>query len=103
MAEELLRQGDEESAMKKYGESIDITPQIAHTLIKVLQALNVEYYVAPYEADAQLAYLWFKKVVDVVATEDSDLLAFGVEKVFFKMDPEGFGKYNRCVIFVNRI
>ena len=26
MAEELLRQGDEESAMKKYGESIDITP-----------------------------------------------------------------------------
>jgi hypothetical protein len=36
MAEELLRQGDEEQAMKKYGESIDITPQIAHTLIKVL-------------------------------------------------------------------
>ena len=38
--------------MKKYGESIDITPQIAHTLIKVLQGLDVEYYVAPYEADA---------------------------------------------------
>ena len=46
---------------------------------------------APYEADAQLAYLWFKKIVDVVATEDSDLLAFGVERVFFKMDPEGYG------------
>ena len=25
-AEELLREGDEENAMKKYGESIDITP-----------------------------------------------------------------------------
>jgi exonuclease 1 len=59
MAEELLRQGDEEQAMKKYGESIDITPQIAHTLIKVLQGLGIEYYVAPFEADAQLAYLWF--------------------------------------------
>ena len=25
-------------------------------------------------------------------TEDSDLLAFGVQKVFFKMDSEGNGK-----------
>ena len=35
-AEELMREGDEENAMKKYGESIDITPQMAHTLIKAL-------------------------------------------------------------------
>ena len=31
-----MREGDEENAMKKYGESIDITPQMAHTLIKAL-------------------------------------------------------------------
>ena len=30
-------------------------------------------------------------MVDVVFTEDSDLLAFGVGKVFFKMDNEGNG------------
>ncbi len=30
--------------------------------------------------------------MDVVFTEDSDLLAFGVKKVFFKMDSEGDGK-----------
>ncbi|CDW91247.1 exonuclease 1-like [Stylonychia lemnae] len=88
-AEELLREGDEENAMKKYGESIDITPQMAHTLIKALQAMEVEYYVAPYEADAQLAYLWLKNHVQVVFTEDSDLLAFGCRKVFFKMDSDG--------------
>jgi hypothetical protein len=39
----------------------------------------------------------------VVATEDSDLLAFGVEKVFFKMDPEGFGKFSVALIIFFRV
>lgn len=30
--------------------------------------------------------------MDLVITEDSDLLAFGVEKAFFKMDNAGFGQ-----------
>jgi len=51
----------------------------------------VDYIVSPYEADAQLAYLYHQKIVDVVITEDSDLLAFGVDKVLFKMDPSGNG------------
>ena len=67
---------------------------MAHTLIKALQVLEVEYYVAPYEADAQLAYLWLKGYVQVVFTEDSDLLAFGCQKVFFKMDSDGNGNSN---------
>lgn len=48
--------------------------------------MNVRYVVAPYEADAQLAYLYKKRIIDVVITEDSDLLVFGVKKAFFKMD-----------------
>ncbi len=79
MAEEFMKEGDEINAMKMYGMSIDITPKIANKLIQALRLLNVEYYVAPYEADAQLAYLWFQGYVDVVFTEDSDLLAFGVK------------------------
>lgn len=51
----------------------------------------MEYYVAPYEADAQLAYLFMKEKVQMVITEDSDLLVFGVTKVFFKMDRAGNG------------
>ena len=51
----------------------------------------MEYYVAPYEADAQLTYLYLKKKVSVVITEDSDLLPFGVNRVFFKMDRYGDG------------
>ena len=36
---------------------------------------------APYEADAQLAYLSKEGVVDLIITEDSDLVVFGCRKV----------------------
>jgi len=48
--------------------------------------------VAPYEADAQLAYLSKEAMVDLVITEDSDLLVFGSSRVLFKMDESGYGK-----------
>ena len=44
-------------------------------VIQVLNDRNVEYIVAPYEADAQLAYLFKTKSVDAVITEDGDLAA----------------------------
>ena len=46
---------------------------------------------APYEADAQLAYLFQQKLIDIVMTEDSDLLLFGANKCLFKMDLAGKG------------
>ena len=36
---------------------------------------------APFQADGELAYLWTSGHVDVVLTEDSDLLAYGCKKV----------------------
>ena len=53
--------------------------------------MEVEYYVAPYEADAQLAYMYKLGRAQVVITEDSDLLIFGVKRVMFKMDKQGNG------------
>ncbi len=41
---------------------------------------------APYEADAQLAYLSKIGHIHAVITEDSDLLAFGATCIFYKMD-----------------
>lgn len=38
---------------------------------------------APYEADAQLAYLTKSGLAQAVITEDSDLLAFGCKKVLY--------------------
>lgn len=78
--------------MRNFSASIDVTPKMAHTLILALRELKIEHYVAPYEADAQLAYLWKTGYVEVVFTEDSDLLAFGVGICFFKMDNQGYGQ-----------
>ena len=44
--------------------------------------MGIEFIVAPYEADAQLAYMYKTGRADVVITEDSDLIAFGVKKKF---------------------
>ena len=59
---------------------------MAYECIKLLKQKKVEYYVAPYEADVQLAYLDKINYVDCVITEDSDLLALGCKKVLYKLD-----------------
>lgn len=61
--------------------SVDVTHKMALDLIKECRKINVDCIVAPYEADAQLAYLNKKGIAQVVITEDSDLLLFGCNKV----------------------
>ena len=59
--------------------------------------------VAPYEADAQLAYLRKSGIVDMIISEDSDLTLFGCDKILFKLDLNGNGvlvemnKLNVCL------
>ena len=48
----------------------------------------MSYVVAPYEADAQMAYLERIGLVSAILTEDSDLLVFGCRHVLFKLDTE---------------
>ena len=82
----LIRKGKEKEAQTKRLGGIDINPQMAYEFIKLLKQKNVEYYVAPYEADIQLAYLDKINYVDCIITEDSDLLALGCKKVLYKLD-----------------
>ena len=49
--------------------------------LQALRDAGVKYCVAPYEADAQMAYLSNAGLADVVITEDSDLLAYGCSEV----------------------
>ncbi|TFY79919.1 hypothetical protein EWM64_g4093 [Hericium alpestre] len=53
----LAAQGRHKEAREFYCKCVDVTPQMAYQLIKALKAAGVPYLVAPYEADAQLAYL----------------------------------------------
>ncbi|KAK9898654.1 hypothetical protein P389DRAFT_167192 [Cystobasidium minutum MCA 4210] len=91
-AKALVLQGKHAQARECYVKAVDVTPQMAYQLIKALRAENVAYVVAPYEADAQLAYLEKKGLIDGIITEDSDLLVFGCRKVLFKLDSDG-----RCI------
>lgn len=85
-AQALWRQGSTVAAMEYYQRAVDITPDIAHQLVQELQRRSIQYVVAPYEADAQCAYLVHQGIVDVVMTEDSDLLTYGCQHVLFKCD-----------------
>lgn len=80
-AADLLSVGNIEEARKYMKASINITHKMALNVIKECRKMNVDCIVAPYEADAQLAFLNIKHIVDFIITEDSDLLLFGCDKV----------------------
>ena len=67
----------------------------AKILSFVLDQLNsncVPFVVAPYEADAQLAYfskeMQMAKCQSLVITEDSDAIPYGVRTTLFKLTAE---------------
>lgn len=68
---------------------MDITTELAHAVIMMLQERQLECIVAPYEADAQLAYLCQQRYVDAVITEDSDLLVYWCPRLIAKLDHKG--------------
>ncbi|NXP12254.1 EXO1 Exonuclease, partial [Thinocorus orbignyianus] len=88
---QLLQEGKLSEARECFGRSVNITHAMAHEVIKAARARGVDCIVAPYEADAQLAYLNKTGMVQAIITEDSDLLAFGCKKVFLKIDKFGNG------------
>jgi exonuclease-1 len=57
-AAHMLVNGDFSGATRKFIEGIEITPDMIHSFIMELRTLKVEFIVAPYEADAQLAFLY---------------------------------------------
>jgi len=69
--------------------AIKITPEMIARLIAALKQFGVKLLVAPYEADAQLAFLCATGEVAAVITEDSDLLPFGCPKTLLKLDRFG--------------
>ncbi|KAI9464763.1 hypothetical protein F5148DRAFT_1209497 [Russula earlei] len=94
-AKELTAKGKHSQAREFYSKCVDVTPEMAFQLIKALRAEDVPYVVAPYEADAQLAYLERVGIVDGIITEDSDLLVFGCKNVT-GISRDDFGKVTEC-------
>ena len=91
MAKEHLREGRLREATECFQRCVDITPEMARETIQACQERNIDCIVAPYEADAQLAFLNLSGLAQYVITEDSDLTLFGCDKIVFKLDNMGNG------------
>ncbi len=64
--------------------------EVVSELLKAMRSNQIPFLVAPFEADSQLAYLSNQGYIDLIITEDSDLLAHGPRSVLFKaIDPIG--------------
>lgn len=86
---ELQRKGRMPEAYQEFQKAVDVTPYMARQLIEELKQMNVQYVVAPYEADAQLVYLERQGEIDGIISEDSDLLVFGAKRLISKLDQHG--------------
>mmetsp|Transcript_6317 Transcript_6317/g.15713 ORF Transcript_6317/g.15713 Transcript_6317/m.15713 type:complete len:627 (+) Transcript_6317:88-1968(+) len=75
------------SASKRAGTGKDYSmrQEILGELLKEFRRRRWPFLVAPYEADGQLAYLANTGGVDLVVTEDSDLIALGVPTLVYRM------------------
>eukprot|EP00088_Acartia_fossae_P004576 TRINITY_DN1196_c0_g1_i1.p1 TRINITY_DN1196_c0_g1~~TRINITY_DN1196_c0_g1_i1.p1 ORF type:complete len:793 (+),score=169.99 TRINITY_DN1196_c0_g1_i1:75-2453(+) len=89
-AVKLLSEGKAKEARDYFQRCVDITPQMARDVIKASRERNIDCIVAPYEADAQLAFL-STCLADFIITEDSDLTLFGCDKIVFKLNLVGDG------------
>lgn len=70
----LLAAGDKAGAHGAFARAVDVSPQLAFSFIEVLRSRGVPFLVAPYEADAQLAFLCRARIIDAVISEDSDMI-----------------------------
>ena len=83
---ELYNAGRTVEAGPYFQKCISITHAMRTSVITALREKDIRFVVAPYEADAQLAFLYNTKQVHAVITEDSDLASYGCELIFTKMD-----------------
>lgn len=92
-AVELLALGKTNDAYQAMSRAIDVTHKMALRFIQTARSRGIDSIVAPYEADAQLAYLTHAGLAHFVITEDSDLIVFGCEKILFKLQLTGEGRF----------
>ncbi|EGX91803.1 exonuclease, putative [Cordyceps militaris CM01] len=92
LANDLMKAGKPSQAAQEFQKCVDITPEMASTLIQELKKLDISYIVAPYEADSQLVYLERQGLIDGILSDDSDLLVFGAQRLLTKLD-----QYGNCI------
>jgi exonuclease 1 len=88
-----LHAGNERAAYECFQKAVDVTPTMAWRVAEACKEEGgVECMVAPYEADAQMAFLARTGYVHAVISEDSDLIPYGCPRMLYKMDKFGSGE-----------
>ncbi|GAB9473418.1 hypothetical protein Gpo141_00010569 [Globisporangium polare] len=85
-----LNSGDESGSYAAFAKAVSVSNDMIMKFIAVLRRMSIVFYVAPYEADAQLAYMSRQKIIDVVISEDSDCVPYGCKAILFKWTPDGW-------------
>ena len=86
LAEDADKIGDVESARKYYQRCLVLRQRMVDLFMDILKELEIEFVVAPYEADAQMAYMVRAGLAEFAISEDSDLVAYGCPKILMKLD-----------------
>lgn len=94
LVEKLLAQNNSQEARKHMFQCVEIKFDVVQQVIDYCKREGIKYYVAPYEADAQLAFLNNNNLCDYVITEDSDLILYGCNKIVYKLEKDG-----KCVLY----
>lgn len=94
-AKNLEAQGDFGLSDKYYKQAIHINYNIIQQAVEFLTSKGITSMIAPYEADSQLAIFALQGFIDLVISEDSDLLAYQTPQILFKLDMNGFGDFIR--------
>ena len=81
----------DENRFLKYSKYID--KDLKYFFIDYLKFKNIKYYVSPYEADSQLMYFYQTKMIDIIVTEDSDLIAYGCNHIINGVKFNGLCNY----------
>lgn len=81
-----IKRNNIERAKELMKRCVGVTPEILFSVLKTLQANNIEFIISPYEADAQLCFLQKIGYIDYILTEDSDLIVYGSTKILYKFD-----------------
>ena len=92
IAEDADEKGDVDIARKYYARSLVLRGRMIDLFMDILKELNIEFLVAPYEADAQMAYMVKQGIADFAISEDSDVIAYGCPKMLLKLDFLGAAK-----------
>lgn len=82
---QMCEKGQDEEARKYFARALILRTKMIDLLIDILHELNIEVIVAPYEADAQIAYMVKEGLADFAISEDSDMITYGCPRVLMKL------------------